>query len=42
MPTAAAAAPTVPFSPTWSVAACCTKPMQQACGDSPVKSAAAG
>jgi hypothetical protein len=39
MPTAAAAAPTVPFSPTCRVAACWTKAMQQACGDSAEKSA---
>ena len=35
MPTAAAAAPTVPFSPTWSVAACWTKPMPPACRRQP-------
>ena len=39
MPTAVAALPTVPFPVTASVAACCTRPMQQACGDRPVKSA---
>ena len=40
MPTAVAALATVPFSPTSRVAACSTRPMQQACGDSPAKSAA--
>src|SRR3984957_3387290 len=39
MPTAVAALATVPFSPTWRVAACSTRPMQQACRDSPLKSA---
>ena len=40
MPTAVAALATVPFSPTSRVAACSTRPMQHACSDSPVKSAA--
>ena len=40
MPTAVAALATVPFSPTPRVAACSTRPMQHACVDSPVKSAA--
>src|SRR6202050_3318159 len=40
MPTAVAALATVPCSPTCKVAACGTRPMQQACGDSPEKSAA--
>ena len=39
MPTAVAALATVPCSPTCKVAACFTRPMQHACGDSPVKSA---
>src|SRR5579872_6053912 len=39
-PTAVAALATVPFSPTCRVAACSTRPMQQACGDSALKSAA--
>jgi len=39
-PMAVAALATVPFSPTCRVAACSTRPMQHACGDSPAKSAA--
>src|SRR5947209_1555074 len=39
MPTAVAAEATVPFSPMSRVAACSTRPMQQACFDRPVKSA---
>src|SRR5580700_6582909 len=39
MPTPVAALATVPFSATARVAACTTAPMQQACRDSPLKSA---
>src|SRR5579862_4569713 len=39
MPTAVAELAVVPCSPTCSVSACWTRPMQQACGDSAWKSA---